>query len=125
MRKKKLPSLKKLQRTADKLWQDVIKKLYKECLVCGAPLKLGHHFFAKHLSNNLRYNIKNGVPVCVKCHFKHHRSEDPAIIISVYKAFGESWFDELLSISRNKVKISRDYYNNIIKELQTKLKELS
>lgn len=125
MSKKKLPTLKKLQKTADKLWQDVIRKLYIECIVCGAPLKLGHHFFAKHLSNNLRYNIENGVPICVKCHFKHHRSEDPIVLITVYKKWGEEWFNRLLSISRTKVKTNRDYYERIINELQAKLKELS
>ena len=122
---KKLPTLKKLQKIADKLWQDTIRKLYKECAVCGAPMKLGHHFFAKHLSNKLRYNIKNGVPLCVKCHFKHHRSEDPFIIITIYKAIGENRFNYLLNISRTKVKINRQYYNNTIQELQTKLEELS
>jgi hypothetical protein len=78
-----------------------------------------HHFFPKSTSSALRYNIKNGIPVCNKCHCRIHSSDDPTIIARILNHRGDEWFEELLSIKKNTfVKTSLEYYKTIITNLE-------
>lgn len=120
-KKQKLPPLKKLQRQADKLWQDCIKLIHTKCISCGEPMKLGHHVFPKRLHSCLRYDLDNGVPACLRCHFKHHRFQDPILLYKALETRGFLWLVHLIEKSRDKLKKrDRSYFEGKIKELQEK-----
>ena len=116
-KRKKLPTLRKLRKLADKLWQQVVQQ-HKECLVCPGKTNVGHHFFPKHSSNNLRYLTDNGIPLCVKCHFKLHRAEDPSIIITIVEKRGIEWYKWLKQQVKVKVTPNRQWYSDKIQDLQ-------
>lgn len=72
----KKPSKKNLKKKCDDLWREIIhEKFY--CEVCGKPPSLkengdrgnhnAHHVITKN-NYNLRWDIRNGVNLCVSCH---------------------------------------------------------
>ena len=79
---------------ADRLLQETVRKLSKRCLICGGELSCGHHFFPKSMSNYLRYNMENIIPICVGCHLRHH-SGSPEIHATVLRIKGQDWYDNL------------------------------
>ncbi len=108
----------KLRKRADRLYQEIGKMLYKECLVCGGTYSALHHFFPKSTCSALRYNLKNGVPLCQSCHCRLHSSDDPTIPTTIIKLKGIKWYEELETIKRNTfTKVSLEYYENIINNL--------
>lgn len=61
---------KHLKKECDKLWYLKCLEIHgNKCVVCGEPAVQVHHFFPKGLYPQLRYEIENGVPLCMK----HHR----------------------------------------------------
>jgi len=89
---------KKLQNKADRLFQELGKLMYKQCF-CGKPISCLHHYYPKSTATVLRYEIKNGVPICVGCHLRHHSANDPDIIFNMKlfmeSEFGKNWETEL------------------------------
>jgi len=67
--------MKHTQKQCDKLLTPIIKKLHPKCLLCGGETQVAHHHFHKSKSSNLRYDIKNLVNLCSKCHLKLHWNE--------------------------------------------------
>lgn len=97
-KKKKKPNIAALRRKADILYQELGRKMYSYCF-CGKPISCLHHHHTKGRSSALRYEIKNGVPICQGCHNQHHRASDVDIEFN-YKIFmedrwGEDWEIEL------------------------------
>ena len=113
----------KLRSQADKLWYQIIISKHPYCEKCGQPTIHAHHFFPKGLYGSLRYNINNGIGLCMKCHFFHHSRSDPSIHQAIIKKRGRSWYSELQQIACLPPVSSRDtitYYQDIIKKI-TKL----
>lgn len=110
-RKQSISSLKK---KADKLMQEVLVSKYPSCLVCKGKTFCGHHFVPKSQSNTLRYDFFNLVPLCKKCHARHHLSEDPAIVVAIVEEYGRDWVLDLLSRRKNKQSMTKKYLNSII-----------
>ena len=70
---KKLRSLKVLKREALKAWGRVILSRHPICCVCkGAPSKHPHHLFPRARYSHLHYDLRNGVGLCIKCHYQIH-----------------------------------------------------
>lgn len=66
----KKPTVKSLQRRADKLWSAIIlKRAGYRCGICGEPAKEAHHILRKERNSHLRFDLRNGFPLCNKCHF--------------------------------------------------------
>jgi hypothetical protein len=87
---------KKLEKEINELWKEASLNVYKqECLVCGGQLSTFHHFIPKSKSNHLRYDVKNSIPICQKCHYKIHFSYKPTEIADVVNTIrekrGEKW----------------------------------
>ena len=84
---------------ADKLYQQIGSNMYKYCAVCNKPMSCLHHYYPKSTSAGLRYEIKNGVPLCVGCHLRHHSANDPDIqsgmILFMKEQWGDNWDIEL------------------------------
>lgn len=116
--KKKLPTLKTLQKKADNLLQKKGKDEFSKCEICDNKINCLHHFFPKQNSARLRYEWDNMIPICQGCHFKHHNSFDPTIHATILNKRGFDWFNNLVELKKEPIKINRDYYNNIIKEYE-------
>jgi 5-methylcytosine-specific restriction endonuclease McrA len=93
--------LTRLKEKLDKMIQERYVPLFPKCLVCGSPTSEMHHYIQKHQSTFLRWDGRNLVPLCRKCHCKHHISGDPAIHETILKKRGFDWADEL-NEDRNK-----------------------
>lgn len=109
----------KLQRKADKLYQEIGRKLNNKCLICSGEYSCLHHYFPKSTCSALRYNLDNGIPICSKCHCRIHSSDDPTINNRIRDIKGEEWLRELEDIKKNTfVKTNIKYYEAIINELR-------
>lgn len=118
-KKKKNQTIHYWQTKADKLMQETGRQMYKKCIVCGSPMVCMHHIYPKSQSTYLRYNWKNLVPVCHKCHMAHHNG-DPEIHVRIIKTKGQDWFDDLTA-ERNKnryVNAGYAYYRDIYEKLK-------
>lgn len=120
----KKPKVSSLRNKADKLYQTLGRLMYKECF-CGKPLSCLHHYYPKSISSALRYEIKNGVPICVGDHLRHHAANDPDIIFQMKlfmeQQWGENWEIELRRqrIVNQYIKTDAWYYKGIIEMLET------
>ena len=85
--------IKKEMTKADKLFQEWGRKTYKQCF-CGGEYSCLHHFILKSHSLFLRYNKKNGVPICVKCHCNIHLREDFILILEIKDYMTRIWGDD-------------------------------
>jgi len=110
----------KLQSEADRLWFIVL--FAPICEVCSGKATQVHHFFPKGNYGHLRYNLKNGIPICKLCHFKHHTKFSPEIHQAIIKKRGQDWYDDLEAEARKRLSSFKTigYYEDII----SKLKEL-
>lgn len=84
----KLPSLRQLRNKADKLWSTLILLLATPegsldavCGVCKKEKAISaHHVFHKSMHGRFRYDRRNGIPICRKCHFMERRDPAPVVI---------------------------------------------
>jgi len=71
---------KKLRLQAERLWKElVIKQANGVCEICGKTASIAHHFVPRSQSGILKFNPKNGICICLSCHFAHHTKSDPYI----------------------------------------------
>jgi len=106
------------RRKCDKKIQEIGRLTYDKCEVCGGEYSCQHHFFPKSQSTHLRYNWKNLISVCQKCHFAHHNG-DPTVHATVIFNRGEDWYEELKR-ERNKhlyTKAGYKYFENMFNNL--------
>jgi len=111
----------RLRKKADKLfYQVVMAKNNGICEVCGAMASTAHHFVFKSQSAELRYDTRNGIPICLKCHFRIHSLGDAEIVNNIIRKRGQKWADELFKVKNHFVKKYRgvEYYEGIIDKLQ-------
>lgn len=106
---------------ADRLLQEINRKEKPICEVCKAPSQVGHHFFTKGSSSNLRYDFDNIVSLCNGCHYKHHKTNDPKIHGTVIMKRGEDWYKKLTRKSTIIIKTNITYYRGVIEELTKRL----
>ena len=105
---------KTLQKECDELLQQAGKKRYSKCEVCGKPISCLHHFHPKSVSNALRYDWDNLIPICNGCHSRHHQAGDPFIHGTIIQIRGKKWHDTLLKRRwQETVKTNKEYYENI------------
>ena len=112
---------KRLRNKCDKKYQEIGRMMYEDkgCLICGGTYSCLHHFYPKSTASALRYNIKNGIPICVKCHCRVHSSDDPTINLQIVEIRGKEWLRGLQSVKRNDfVKTSLKYYETVQKNLE-------
>jgi len=102
----------------DRQIQEIGRLTYDKCLICGGTYSCLHHFWPKSTSTHLRYNMKNLINICQKCHFSHHNG-DPSIHATVIKLKGEDWYEELLREKRKHLytKAGYKYYEDMYNKL--------
>ena len=79
---------------ADRQLQELVRKTYRSCEVCGKPVSCGHHYYPKSTAGNLRYDWDNIIPICQGCHFRHHNGF-PEIHNRINEKRGQEWLDRL------------------------------
>ena len=105
-----------LRNKCDALIQQIGLKNNKKCLVCGKKAEVMHHFILKSLSNALRYDWFNLIPLCNSCHFKNHKGDfEIAAIITQKK--GKDWLNYLRKKRRDYIQTNLKYYQSIFLKL--------
>lgn len=114
-----LNKLSTLRNKADKAYQEAGMKNNPKCLLCGKLADCIHHFIPKSVCSALRYELKNGIPICTGCHNRLHHSGDPEYEHKIIKIKGENWYEDLKRIRRDvEIKESVGYYKQIILALK-------
>lgn len=116
--------LKKLRKEADAKFQEVCMMKGGLCEVCEARTAYCcHHLIAKSLSNRLRYEIKNGIRICLDCHMKIHSTADPTLFRKIEKAVGKKRINWLEKVRREFVKTNQQFYLEALNKLNKLLKK--
>jgi len=73
-----------------------------------------HHFVPKSASAFLKFDERNLIPLCHRCHFAHHSKADPVIHAVIIGKRGWKWFEEL-TLDRRIVRqyTAKDYEDKI------------
>jgi 5-methylcytosine-specific restriction endonuclease McrA len=97
-RAKKEP-LTRLRNRCDALWREAIFAIHgAKCLVClERPATQAHHIFNKSANNAFRYDIRNGLPVCTKCHLRERYNSTPAVI-RAYESYRDKFWGLWLEV---------------------------
>lgn len=107
----------RLRRKADALFQEVNKRLKPVSILSGKPTEVIHHRIRKSESNNLRYYLPNGVPLTDTEHKAiHNRGNSTELEIDA--KMGEEWTKDLLEKRGVIVKLTDEYLEGIIKQLE-------
>lgn len=115
--------IKHYRNKADKLYQEVGKLKNKSCLICGGEYNCLHHFFTKGSSSALRYDFENGIPICVSCHIKIHKRQDPSMIATILEKKGEDWYKKLNQKRWKPFKANIGNYKQIIEKLENEINQ--
>jgi 5-methylcytosine-specific restriction endonuclease McrA len=111
------------QKMCDRLLQEIVRKENEKCLLCNNPCEVAHHYIRKSLSSFLRYDFRNLIPLCNKCHCKHHLQEDPAFDVQILDIKGRAWYDEIERDRRKYNKVNAEFYKRIYQELTKRLND--
>ena len=124
MKRKSTSNRRKLIDKADRLLQDYmrIKHRGESCEVCGLPFQVSHHFIPKSQSTLLRFDEKNLIKLCTKCHFKIHRTGMASLITAqIATQRGKKWFEYirtqkniLMTLKTKDLEEKIEYYTNKI-----------
>jgi len=81
---------------AEAKWKELCWAIYgTKCAVCNQPANSIHHFIPRSRNGLMIYDIKNGVPLCISCHYIIHFSHNPAdvfrIVNNIRKIRGKKW----------------------------------
>jgi hypothetical protein len=97
-----MKNIKKYRSQADKLWFLILVREHPYCEVCGNPTQQIHHYFAKGSCGHLRYDMENGVGLCMHCHSLLHFKDAKLIESYIIEKRGQKWHDDLLLKARNR-----------------------
>ena len=73
-KKKKKTHSQLLEKELDVLWQKIIVERDKVCLLDNSIISCGHHIFPKSQGKNARWEVENGIGICIQCHYAVHFS---------------------------------------------------
>jgi 5-methylcytosine-specific restriction endonuclease McrA len=114
----KKKTIKSLVREADRLLQLKYVPLNPKCFVCAGPTSEMHHFIYKSQSSYLRFDPMNLIPLCRRCHSRHHLSGDPSIVATILERKGFKWNEQLQAVKRKPIKLNKAYLEIIIDDLK-------
>ena len=120
IKKIKVKSTGHWQKKCDKLLQEIGRMMFDKCLICGGTYSCLHHFILKSQSTELRYNIKNCIPVCVNCHCSIHQGRNDLVVGEIIRIKGLKWFEELKAIKKQGIGkyYGRLYFENMYNKLK-------
>lgn len=113
-----------LMAECNKLWFKILITKNPKCEVCGSKAVQVHHFFYKGNYPHLKYNLNNGISLCMGCHFKlhHHDPKKFPITEQIIAKKGKKWYNALVKESKKEIE-TRDlaYYRKKLIELDKQL----
>ena len=127
MRRKSKSETSKLQSKADKLLTPIIKKLHPKCEACGSDTEVAHHWIEKSRSSNLRYDLRNLIPLCHSCHAKIHNRFGNSIMGSldvadvIRQKRGEDWYNQIRIDGQKIIKVNKEWYEAHLDRLEKEL----
>lgn len=98
---KKKPEIKKdrrkqLMAQALRVWKIAcINKWGNKCGACGKEIVCVHHFFPRSIALHLKFDVENGIPICISCHTGLHWRSDPRIERKIIARRGSKWYNAL------------------------------
>ena len=109
---------------ADRVLQELGRKKFDKCEICGADMSCLHHYYPKSSAGNLRYNWLNLIPICQGCHFRHHNGF-PEIHNTVNRLRGDNWLADLKKAKMTPIYNcnTKLYYEQKEKELKNELEK--
>lgn len=117
LRKVSKNPIKALKNRADRVLQDYFRKNYPDLkCVCGNPAELQHHYILKSVSNYLRYDEKNLIPLCQHCHsLIHFYGKGKIIEGKVAVERGADWIKYIEEGQKKHIVLTKKYLEEIIK----------
>ena len=127
MRKKakkrtRLPSLKRLQARADRLWSKMIlAQGTGACQVCHTKEAVSaHHIFHKGAHGRARYDLRNGLSICTGCHLRERFDPTPVVFAAIaYKGVEIFALERDVRQFRGPHPWTRDRLNCVILAMET------
>ena len=121
LKKRSKDPVKKLQKECDVLYQLLGKAKWPKSIISGLQTQVIHHFYPKSVSNALRYDFDNGVPLTNGEHMRHHQAGDASIHGEVIRTRGLAWYEKLTERRwKESVKTNKAYYEEIKEKLTPK-----
>ena len=114
----------KLQKECDTLLQEINRIKNKRCLLCSNPCEVGHHFVRKSNSSFLRYDFRNIIPLCNRCHCLYHLREDESFNIRIRDIKGEEWYKGIQRDKNLYHKVNVAMYEEVKARLEGELQAL-
>ena len=121
----KMPAIKTLKRNCHDTWSQIVRlRDRNKCQMCGdtETLQAHHAVVTSHLGGSTRYDTRNGVCLCYKCH-----------IINIHKGFasldwiGRYWMNinALIPIEiQDEIKLqSKQYFSSTNKTIHFDIRE--
>jgi len=122
-RRVKLPSLKRLQARADRLWSKMIlADGTGACQVCHKRESISaHHIFHKGAHGRARYDRRNGLPICRGCHLRERFDPTPVVFAAMrYQRIPVMWaLERDVSESSGQYVWTRERLNMVIIAMET------
>lgn len=111
IKKKSKSNLRILIDEADRALQNWFRLEYAgtSCESCGNPFELMHHYYEKSRSSFLRFDHRNLIFICKRCHALHHQFHDQRVMARVIVKRGIKWFEDLYRDSTLPFQITQDF----------------
>lgn len=100
LKKPRRENKKFFEKNADRMLQELGRKTYDHCLICGGEYSCLHHFVYKSQSTALRYDWDNCIPVCARCHSSIHVGQNDMVVGRIVAIKGTEWFEDLATKKR-------------------------
>lgn len=86
---------KKLMKTNDRLYQEIGRAIHNKCFFGHNAYSCLHHFIRKSQSLYTRYDLENGINICVECHCSIHMGQNSILEGQIIIEKGEEWFERM------------------------------
>jgi len=125
LKRKKLPSIKRLRNKIDQLFNKYIRERDKACIITGETNALScSHYYDKKNNPFLRWDERNAHAMTIKMHWLHHHGRAPDYALWMFENNSMEFMKQLAIDSKKLVKLNRKNYNDLLKYYQDKLDSL-
>ncbi len=110
---------KTLRNQADKLFYQRCLEINPDCLLCGKKAQQIHHFKPKSHYGHLRYELLNGISLCMRCHFLLTHS-DSSLQAEIADKMGAKWYNKIQQLAKDRKEsfITVKWYQEQIEKLK-------
>ena len=111
---------KAIKKKLDVLWSQIVRKRNNgNCEVCGNPGQNSHHVISRR-NLNLRWDLKNGINLCISCHMfgRNSAHQNSLFFMEYFKSIREEDYNYLKENQHVIVSFKMADYEAIEKELK-------